>query len=344
MKIFLYEWSCAEFLDSNQTNSSIAREGRAMFWCLANDILEMGYSIATICQENLIPHNEKVNWVAPNKMDISNQFKEIANLCDRAIIIAPEFNDILIQRLEWLEKTKCENSGCSIESVRLTGDKLKMYHFWRKNNVPTISTWANLNDISKHNTYIVKPRHGAGSCNTQIVRKKSDLESIINDSINSDSFHFIIQPFYEGIPISIAVLIDAANKTRSFLPACTQLIKIHSDQLEYHGGECPLDVLLQQRAENVARISLKDIDGLTGWIGIDMIMGKDLNGSNDVVVEINPRLTTSYIGLRKLIQQNLIGLWFSGSTTPTQFEQRPEVNQVSWSSDGTVNLLNEVQR
>jgi predicted ATP-grasp superfamily ATP-dependent carboligase len=344
MKIFLYEWSCSELVSSNQTTSSIASEGRAMFLHVLNDILAIGYSIFTICQKNLIPDNDNIKQVSPSQMDISTQFKEVANQCDYAIIIAPEFNDILIQRLEWLDDTNCKNSGCSIDSVRLTGDKLKMYHFWNKNHVPTISTWSNFNDVYDHHTYVVKPRHGAGTCNTQIVTKKADLESIINDCFHSEVFDFIIQPFYEGLPISIAVLIDAANKNISFLPACTQLIKFHGDQVEYHGGECPLNDLHQQRAEDLAQISVKDIDGLAGWIGIDMILGSNPNGSSDVVVEINPRLTTSFIGLRRLVQQNLIGLWFSGSNIPIQIERRPGINQVSWSPDGSVNLLYEVRR
>lgn len=36
-----------------------------------------------------------------------------------------------------------------------------------------------------------------------------------------------------------------------------------------------------------------------------MVLGSAENGSKDVVIEINPRLTTSYLGLRKACEQNL---------------------------------------
>ena len=36
-----------------------------------------------------------------------------------------------------------------------------------------------------------------------------------------------------------------------------------------------------------------------------MILGPDEGGSTDFVIEVNPRLTTSYIGLRAMTQQNL---------------------------------------
>ena len=36
----------------------------------------------------------------------------------------------------------------------------------------------------------------------------------------------------------------------------------------------------------------------TGYLGIDLVLGPDPGGADDVVIEINPRLTTSYVGLR----------------------------------------------
>jgi predicted ATP-grasp superfamily ATP-dependent carboligase len=42
-----------------------------------------------------------------------------------------------------------------------------------------------------------------------------------------------------------------------------------------------------------------------GYIGIDMVLGHAPGGSRDRVIEINPRLTTSYVGLRAACKGNL---------------------------------------
>jgi hypothetical protein len=42
-----------------------------------------------------------------------------------------------------------------------------------------------------------------------------------------------------------------------------------------------------------------------GYLGVDLVLGNDPAGSGDVVIEINPRLTTSYVGLRALSRVNL---------------------------------------
>jgi predicted ATP-grasp superfamily ATP-dependent carboligase len=37
---------------------------------------------------------------------------------------------------------------------------------------------------------------------------------------------------------------------------------------------------------------------LLGYAGVDLVLGDAADGSGDYAIEINPRLTTSYIGLR----------------------------------------------
>jgi predicted ATP-grasp superfamily ATP-dependent carboligase len=46
-----------------------------------------------------------------------------------------------------------------------------------------------------------------------------------------------------------------------------------------------------------------------GWIGIDFIMEPD---GQWCAVEVNPRLTTSYLGYRKWYGHRLAGSWASG--------------------------------
>ena len=42
--------------------------------------------------------------------------------------------------------------------------------------------------------------------------------------------------------------------------------------------------------------------GLSGYVGVDVVLGND---GRDWAIEINPRLTTSYVGLRALAGFNL---------------------------------------
>jgi predicted ATP-grasp superfamily ATP-dependent carboligase len=42
-----------------------------------------------------------------------------------------------------------------------------------------------------------------------------------------------------------------------------------------------------------------------GYVGVDLVLGEADDGKDDVVIEVNPRLTTSYVGLRRLVCGNL---------------------------------------
>ena len=58
---------------------------------------------------------------------------------------------------------------------------------------------------------------------------------------------------------------------------------------------------LAERAVRVALSAIDTVPGLFGYVGVDVV----LSDACDWVIEINPRLTTSYLGLRALAEDNL---------------------------------------
>ena len=56
--------------------------------------------------------------------------------------------------------------------------------------------------------------------------------------------------------------------------------------------------------QRTALAACRSIPGLRGYVGVDLIIPSAESG-RPVVVEINPRLTTSYLGYRALAENNL---------------------------------------
>lgn len=75
-------------------------------------------------------------------------------------------------------------------------------------------------------------------------------------------------------------------------------------QFNYQGGSLPLPLDYGYRALILAQKTLHNFVGLNGWVGVDLILGSDTNGIKDFVFEINPRLTTSYLGARHHLKVN----------------------------------------
>jgi hypothetical protein len=68
---------------------------------------------------------------------------------------------------------------------------------------------------------------------------------------------------------------------------------------------------------------------------VDLVLGDDPAGREDVVIEVNPRLTTSYVGLRAAARTNLAGAMLAvaqGNLVELPFSPA----RVEFTADGTV--------
>ena len=134
----------------------------------------------------------------------------------------------------------------------------------------------------------------------------NDLFSAMTDFtlIVSESAEMAIefQDRLNGLAASVALLIGPGE--------CIALLAVaqhlsNDGRFHYLGGCLPLAPDLDERARRLAGRAVHAVEGLAGYVGVDLVLGAASDGSEDVAIEINPRLTTSYIGLRRLAQTNL---------------------------------------
>jgi predicted ATP-grasp superfamily ATP-dependent carboligase len=88
------------------------------------------------------------------------------------------------------------------------------------------------------------------------------------------------------------------------LPAAEQRLSADG-RFHYRGGTLPLPPDLGARAQRLAVQAVQAVPGLHGYVGVDLVLSGAADGRDDEVIEINPRLTTSYVGLRRLARFNL---------------------------------------
>jgi predicted ATP-grasp superfamily ATP-dependent carboligase len=106
----------------------------------------------------------------------------------------------------------------------------------------------------------------------------------------------------------------------------------------YYGGACPLPGPLNARAQALVLDAIEVFPPPLGYIGVDLVLGDAEDGSNDYVIEINPRLTTSYVGLRALSKTNLAQAMLDvarGREPGLAWKE----GRVRWSADGAVEYL-----
>jgi predicted ATP-grasp superfamily ATP-dependent carboligase len=137
---------------------------------------------------------------------------------------------------------------------------------------------------------VLKPRDGAGC-----------VDTFRGVPANLPNGRFIVQPWIDGISASVSFMIGPSSCV-NLLPVSQRIVE-RSGKLHYAGGQLPLDEETAKRAIRVGLQAVQAVRGLAGYVGVDVILGDD---GRDWAIEINPRITTSYIALRRACQTNLM--------------------------------------
>ena len=143
----------------------------------------------------------------------------------------------------------------------------------------------------------------------------------------------IVQQFVTGQAASVAFLIGR-RRTHALVPASQEISD--DGRFRYLGGRLPLQEELAVRAKRIAVRAVKAVSGLFGYVGVDVVLGSAADGSDDVVIEINPRLTTSYVGLRALAVENLADLMLRLARGESVAKPRWRAGEVHFTAAGQV--------
>ena len=334
VKVFLYEFITGGGMFSvapgETPSGSLLREGAAMFAGLAEDLGRIPDTEVVALRDARLPATELFGiecCPVTSAEDESSRFDSLAATADWTIVIAPEFDNHLLNRTCRVEELGGRLLGPDSRIVELGTYKertiahLKLhgihtphgYRFQAGCTVPAELRFP----------AVLKPHDGAGSQGIQRIESRETFPFVPDGT-------FWLEELQHGTPASVAVL--CGPNSRIALPACRQVLA-QDGSFAYLGGKLPLDEPLRGRAERLALEVAGTLPNCRGYIGIDMVLGS--SAELDCVIELNPRMTTSYVGLRRLARCNLALAMISvveGGTPDLCFDADP----VEFSADGTI--------
>ena len=132
----------------------------------------------------------------------------------------------------------------------------------------------------------------------------------LRPAFDSMQTHEIVQRHIPGHAASVIVIGCETDHTFTVMPAVWQSIQ-HDDHdestedcLRYLGGMGPLPARWQSRVHSLANGVAASLPGkFTGFLGIDFVLGHEV--ADDFVIEVNARMTSSYLGVRQMVDENL---------------------------------------
>lgn len=322
--LFIFEYVSGGGFNQMEIPSSLFCEGYGMLKSIILDFKKLNLTISTLLDHRIffLSSYLKADNIKETRVedDYIELFKAEVKKCDYCFIIAPEFSRILYTLTKIVKDYNRKLLSVDLEGIQLGMSKFETYKFFKKNKINTPLTYRipfkgkslDFNFISQKfdelkSPIIIKPDDGVGAENIYYIESESQLSKFIHEHINKleKDRCYILQEFIEGEDLSISLiahkeLLDKFDKNHLILAINSQNINIKNQKVksEYFGGYTPVNDLHIQISSILEKF---DFTKFNGFFGIDFIRKAD---NSIFFIELNPRLTTSYIGVRKILSYN----------------------------------------
>jgi len=298
-RLFVIEFITGGGLAGEPLPGGLAHEGELMLAALLGELGALpGIDVTTTRDHRLSPLSGPARCVTIGPSDdpfaVWGRCIEDA---DAVWPIAPETGGVLENLSRLVLEQGRQLLGSSPEGIAVTASKYRCAEFLGQAGLPVVPTQALREGFPKSDSgWVVKPDDGAGCTETFCF---DDARALRAFAAGASNHGYVVQPYVAGTPASLSVL---CRDGRTVLLSCNeQRIGRQADRLSFEG--VVVNALRRERPalEPLARAIAGTIPGLAGYVGVDLI----LTPSGPIVVEVNPRLTTAYVGLTEALGINV---------------------------------------
>ncbi len=289
MKILIFEYISSGGFNKQELPESLADEGRLMLQALLDNFTTIKDMELTVMLDSRLA--DSINTAGINTVIIGpdhnseEEFVRLASHCDAVWPIAPEFDGLLQTLCRTVESMGKLLLTSPPDMVAITGNKFYTWQHLNQQSIATVPTRLFDGVNYAPGEWIIKPVDGAGCADSYLIIDQQDF-----DLMSVRNGQYIIQPHITGKKTSLSCLF---KQGQGWL-LCANLQHFSIIDKQYHLSEITVNYpgdlrLYRDIVENIARA----LPELWGYVGIDLIETPE----HILVLEINPRLTTSFTGI-----------------------------------------------
>jgi len=310
------------FTASGEKDMCIISEAEELIFALLDDLKE--YKVDLVINksyENIIKKYDNVNPILIDE-NIIDWLKDNAANFKNAIFIAAENNNNLYNITRILEENDVNLYTSTSEACLKSSDKYETYEslpinipqpksfrfkidqrgYWKRAIENLHEKWQAEDPLTPLKL-IIKPLMGVDCEDIVIIEKIEDL-TLDLDKIFTPGSRVLVQEYIEGTDISVSLISDGENAMP--LSLNEQYVELKDDKGRYLGGKLPYENKYKDEAFEIAKNAVESMDGLKGFVGVDLIINADEKDIYSVyLLEINSRFTTPYVGLKQISNINI---------------------------------------
>ena len=317
MRLVIYESCCSGGLAGPERKlvvhpgddvNSLAREGQAMFRALVADaVRDGGFDVAALVDESLpldLPAAVR-RVVVPRGREVET-LVAAAQHADAVIVVAPETAGVLAARVDAVRAAGGTVLGPSTSVIQLAADKQATIDALAAAGVPVPAGRSLAAEEAWPASFrlpaVRKARASTGCDGLMVVRPGDPLPCPAPVATR-------LEAEWAGQPVGVSCLIGPSG----VVPFAALVQRFSLSPLPGYVGGRPLrSANEQRRAEGLAVRAVEALlrrdrgTARAGWVGVDMILGNRPDGLDDRVLEVNPRVTTSFVGLAAAAPASLV--------------------------------------
>ncbi|WP_394753021.1 ATP-grasp domain-containing protein [Crenothrix sp.] len=311
MKILIFEYITGGGFNKQELPDALTREGCLMLQALLDNFTSLtDIDLLVMLDHRLVDTVETQHYETAVINASQHSYDEFVRLiphCDAVWPIAPEFDGILQGLCEAVEASGKRLLSSPSTVVKATANKYHTYQHLQKYAIATVPTCllaaeeTLTHDIpaitASHyptdtSEWIIKSIDGVGCIDSWIISDLQDIAAITNKE------NYIIQPHLHGKKTSLSCL---------FKNGLVWIISINEQQFRIMDKRYHLSAIIVNKNPDIDRYQylVDDIayafPDLWGYVGIDLIE----TPVQTWVLEINPRLTTAFVGIEVALGINI---------------------------------------
>jgi hypothetical protein len=255
----------------------LSPEGNAMLGVLRGSFERCGYEV-----------------VLPGEGDFTAEIERLAPACDMGLVLAP---DHLLSRFTMILEQHTHNLGCGFMTVALCANKVRTQKILSQHGVPVPGEPGS-------GKKVIKPVKGCDAQGVRLSEGSAGEDEFAERYIDGEHFSVSIIPnrvigdaclYYTGNP----PLVLAVNRQHIGIDPV--------GSFHYLGGETPVHPPREEEIITTAK-KAAEVLGCQGYCGIDVVVADRV-----YVVDVNPRITTSLVGIASCMKEEIADLLVAAS-------------------------------